>query len=232
MSFPVSNNLLDMLPPEERAALLPHLEAVSLPMGTVLFEAEERPRYVHFVTAGMASIVTPMSDGTSVEVGVVGREGLVEAMHLLGPGQTSTRCFLQVAGSGLRMNFNIFEERFFRDGMMRLALRYAQYQSHLLSQIAACNRHHEVEERLARWLLMVEDRIGSPDLRLTQEFLASMLGSRRSTVTVMAGTLQRSGLIRYQRGHVNILDRESLESVACECYAVTKRLFDDLSKKL
>ena len=229
MAFPLSNALLESLPPSERAAISAALEPVPLPSGALLFEAEERPRYVHFLTSGMASIVTPLNDGGSVEVGVVAREGIPEAMHLLGPGRSQTRCFIQVPGSGFRMSFKDFERHFFKDQTMRLIMRYAQYQGNLLSQIAACNRLHEVEERLARWLLMVEDRIGSPELNLTQEFLGSMLGTRRSTVTITAGTLQRSGMISYHRGKVCIVDRGGLEHTTCECYAVTKRLLDELS---
>lgn len=211
--------------------MLPQLEAVSLPLRTVLFEPEESPRYVHFITSGMASIVTAMSNGDVAEVGIVNREGMPEALHLLSPASGSTRCFMQIAGSGLRMGFKAFEQNFYQDPTIKkLVLRYAQYQGHILGQLAACNRLHEVEERLARWLLMVQDRVDSPDLHLTQEFLANMLGARRSTVTIMAGTLQRAGLIQYRRGNVTILDRENLENTACECYPVTRRLFAGLYK--
>ena len=232
MTFSISNALLDSFLPAEKAEIVAVLEPVPLPSGSPLFEAGERPRYVHFLTAGMASIVSPMSDGSSVEVGVVGREGMPEALHLLGPGYGQTRCYMQVPGSGFRMSFKDFQERFFHNRTARLVMRYAQYQSNLLSQIAACNRLHEAEERLARWLLMVQDRIGSSDLTLTQEFLGIMLGSRRSTVTLMAGALQRSGFITYHRGRIKILDTESLENVTCECYAITKKLLVKLSEDL
>jgi hypothetical protein len=147
---------------------------------------------------------------------------MAEALHLLGPGHVQTNCFMQIAGTGLRMRFIDFEHIFRRDEAVRgTVLRYVQFQSLVLSQIAACNRLHEVEERLARWLLMVSDRIGDSELRLTQEFLSQMLGARRSTVTLVAGTLQRSGLIEYSRGEVKILDRAGLERAACECYRIT-----------
>jgi CRP-like cAMP-binding protein len=231
LSFPLSNLLLQTLSPAARDALLLHLEAVPLPVGAVIYEPETTPRYVHFLTSGMASIVTIMADGDAVEVGIVCREGLPEAMHLLGPGSGATRCFMQIAGSGLRMPYNIFEQVFQHDeSVRRLVLRYAQYQGQILGQLAACNRLHEVEDRLARWLLMLQDRLDSPSIPLTQEFLANMLGTRRSTVTLVAGTLQRSGMIQYRRGDVRVLDRESLEDTACECYAVTRRLFRDLYK--
>jgi hypothetical protein len=179
----------------------------------------------------MASIVTTMSNGDAVEVGIICREGIPEVLQLLGPGGGFTSCFMQIAGSGFRMDFRIFEQLFLRDeGLRRLVLRYAQYQGRMLAQLAACNRIHEGEERLSRWLLMVHDRLDSREIHLTQEFLANMIGTRRSTVTLMAGILQRGGLIQYQRGHVQILDPESLESTACECYPITRRLFQDLYK--
>lgn len=174
----------------------------------------------------MTSIVTAMGTGELAEVGIVTREGFPEALHLLGPALVHTRGFMQIAGTGLRMSFKAFEQQFLeQESLSRLILRLVQYQSLTLGQLAACNRLHEVEERLARWLLMVQDRIGDPHIPLTQEFLANMLGTRRSTVTIIAGTMQRSGLIEYKRGHVKILDRPGLESIACECYRITHKLF-------
>ncbi len=222
MNHAPTNLLLDLLPAHERAMLMRQLEPVALPVRTVLFEPEQIPHYVHFITSGLASIVTYMKEGEAAEVGLVGREGMAEALHLLGPGHVQTNCFMQIAGTGLRMRFIDFEHIFRRDEAVRgTVLRYVQFQSLVLSQIAACNRLHEVEERLARWLLMVSDRIGDSELRLTQEFLSQMLGARRSTVTLVAGTLQRSGLIEYSRGEVKILDRAGLERAACECYRIT-----------
>lgn len=231
VTFSLSNALLDALPVVERTALLAKLEPVALPQGTVLSEAKRRPRYVHFLSSGMASIVTPMNDGAAIEVGVVGREGIVEILHLLGPMSGPTRCMIQIGGSGLRLDFASFQEHFFRDETKRLALVFAQYHGNLLSQIAACNRCHRVEERLARWLLMVADRIGDATLELTQEFLANMLGSSRPVVAVSAGELQRRGIIRYRRGTVEILDRKGLEAAACECYPISRKLFRDLSRQ-
>jgi CRP-like cAMP-binding protein len=218
-----TNLLLSLLPAEQRAMLMRLLEPVALPLRAVLFEPERAPYYVHFITSGLASIVTYMKEGEAAEVGLVGRDGLPEALHLLGPALIQTNCFMQIAGTGLRMRFKDFEQLFQRDeAVRRPVLRYVQFQNLVLSQIAACNRLHEVEERLARWLLMVSDRIGDSELRLTQEFLSQMLGARRSTVTLVAGTLQRGGLIEYSRGDVKILDRDKLESAACECYRITQ----------
>lgn len=202
-----------------------------MPLGAILYESGEVPRYAHFLTSGMASTMTTMSNGDAVEVGIVSREGLPEALQALGPGPGFTRCLMQVAGSGFRMDFKIFEELFLREeGLRRLVLRYVQYQGRTLAQLAACNRMHDGEERLSRWLLMVQDRLGTPDIPLTQELIANMIGTRRSTVTLMAGILQRGGLIQYQRGLVRILDQDSLERIACECYPITRRLFQELFK--
>jgi CRP-like cAMP-binding protein len=229
--FPLSNLLFESLPPAEKAALSVNLESVALPVKTVLFEAEQTPRYIHFITSGVASVVTNMAGGEVVEVGLLGREGLPGSIYLLGAQLGSTRCFMQVGGSGMRIEFRKFEQAFMENPELhRRVLQHVQYESFTLSQLSACNGVHEMEERLSRWLLMAEDRLGQPDLPLTQEFLGEMLGARRSTVTVVAGTLQRSGLIEYHRGRVKILDREGLEDVACECYPTTRKLFQNLYK--
>jgi len=217
-----NNLLLSLLAPEQRTSLLRLLEPIALPVRTLLFEPERTPAHVHFVTSGLVSIVTYMKEGEAAEVGLVGNEGIPEALHLLGPGRLQTNCFLQIAGTALRMRYKDFEQLFQGDeAIRRMVLRFVQFQNVSLSQIAACNRLHEVEERLARWLLMVSDRIGGSELHLTQEFLSQMLGARRSTVTLVAGAMQRSGLIEYTRGSVRILDREELENTACECYRIT-----------
>ncbi len=223
MNAAPTNLLLHLLPAEQRVVLMRLLEAVTLPVRTVLFEPAVTPHYAHFITGGLASIVTYMKEGEAAEVGLVGREGLPEALHLLGPAHIQTNCFMQIGGTGLRMRFRELEHLFQRDAVLRrIVLCFVQYQTLNLSQVAACNRLHEVEERLARWLLMVSDRIGSSELRLTQEFLSQMLGARRSTVTLVAGSLQRRGWIEYTRGDVKILDRAGLEGAACECYAITR----------
>lgn len=161
----------------------------------------------------------------------MGREGIAEWLHLLGPELSFTRCFMQIGGTGLKLDHDLFQDEFMSKRSLRLGvLRYVQYSSLILSQLAACNRLHEFEERLARWLLMAQDKVKEPTVRLTQEFLAQMLGSRRSTVTVTAGSLQRAKLIDYSRGRMKILDRAGLENVACECYPIAKRLLDNLYK--
>ena len=180
---------------------------------------------MHFITSGIASVVTTMSDGEGVEVGLHGREGAAESLHLLGPERDATACFIQIAASAWRIDFHRFQEEFYPlEPVRSLMHKHVQYVSLLTGQIAACNRLHDIEERLAHWLLMVADRVGSLSFRLTQEFLAEMIGSQRTTVTLSAGMLKRSGLIDYRRGEVRILDRASLEGAACECYNITRTL--------
>jgi CRP-like cAMP-binding protein len=222
MSQAPVNLLLSRLPDAERKTILPMLKAVVLPLRHVLYEPEQEPPYIHFLTAGMASIVTNMEDGVVSEGGLVGQEGIPESLHLLGPGLVQTRCFMQIAGTGLRMRFHDFEEQLLHLPALRSqVLAFIQYQYLILGQVAACNRLHEVEGRLARWLLMVDDRTHEDQLPLTHEFLAQMLGTRRTTVTHVAGTLQSQSIIDYSRGHVRILDRDKLKALACECYQIT-----------
>ncbi|HEY0785072.1 MAG TPA: Crp/Fnr family transcriptional regulator [Acidobacteriaceae bacterium] len=222
-----TNQILSMLPLAVKTALMRGLEPVALPVRTVLYEPERMPDHVHFMTSGMASVVTSMRNGEVVEVGLVGYEGVAEALHLLGPALLQTTCFMQIAGTGLRMRFGHFQQQLFgNEQLLRPVLGYVQYQALVLAQVAACNRLHEVQERFARWLLMVADRVDDPKLGLTQEFLGQMLGSRRSTVTQVAGELQRAGIIHYSRGQVHILNRAALEDVACECYQVTRDALD------
>ncbi len=229
MAHPLTNRLLDSLPPPARAELLKHLEPVPLPLKAVIFNAGETPRHVHFPTSGVVSVVTVMGGGDGVEVGLTGREGLPQGIHMLGPERGDTRAFMQIAGTGLRMDFKRFEQEFKRNPALSAAvLRFVQSEALVMGQLAACNRLHEIEERLARWLLMVADRIGSLEMELTQEFLGEMLGTRRSSVTIAASTLQRSGIIDYRRGRIQILDRERLEEASCECYPLTRRLFTNL----
>lgn len=226
-----SNLLLEALPPGYRDSLISRMEPVSLPIETVLYKPGELPEHAHFITSGIASIVAMMADGTGAEVGLFGNEGLVECTHLLGPAKVHTTGFIQVDASALRMSFAELQKEFLSSEVLHNAiLASTQVQGLILGQLAACNRFHEVEERLARWLLMVEDRVGSPYFFLTQEFLAEMLGARRTTVTLAAGSLQRSGLIEYRRGHIRILDRPALISAACECYPIVSELVANLYK--
>jgi CRP-like cAMP-binding protein len=201
------------------------MEEVTLPLSTTLWRPFEYPKYAHFMTSGITSIVTIMEDGSGVEVGLIGPEGLVEAFHLLGPASAQTTAFIQSAGTALRIPFAELKKEFLANEALRsVILRFVQGQGLMLSQLAACNRLHEIEERLARWLLMVSDRIGANEFYLTQTFLADMVGAQRTTVTLAAGNLQRGGLIEYRRGRIHILDRPGLEIAACECYPIVRDL--------
>lgn len=225
MAPPLTNLLIESLPPRDKAHLLELVEPVALPLRSELFAVGEKPHYVHFITSGLASNVIEMSGGDGLEVGLAGREDLPESLFLLGPQTGQLRCFMQIGGTALRMDFHRFQQIFDRNEAVRCqVLRHVQYEALMTAQLAACSRLHGVEERLARWLLMVAVRIGSEQMKLTQEFLAFMLGSRRATVTIAAGTLQRSGMIEYHRGNIRIVDRERLEETACECFAITQRL--------
>jgi CRP-like cAMP-binding protein len=197
-----------------------------------MYTPEELPQYAYFLTSGVASVVAETEDGGTAEVGLIGREGLTGSIHLLGPALVQTNCFMQIAGAGLRIPYSDLQLSFRTSPETHdRALELVQQQALTLAQIAGCHRLHEAEERLARWLLMAQDRVQSDVLHLTQEFLGMMLGARRTTVTMVAGAMQRSGLIEYSRGRVTVLSRENLEAAACDCYQVTKTLYDNLYSK-
>ena len=232
MAYPLSNILIDGLPADSRKRLLAHLKRTPISVRTSLYEPGDVPKYVHFLTSGIASVVTPMKNGDTTEVGTIGREGLPQAVHLMGTSLVPTRCFMQITGTALRMEFRAFEKLFDSDESLRRGvMNYAQYQSLLLGQIAGCNRLHEVEARLARWLLMIQDRTAATLLKLTQEFLGQMIGSQRTTVSAVAGALQARGVIEYRRGNVKVLDRTGLQNTACECYPITRHLLEGLYHK-
>ena len=229
MSNRTSNRFLTCLSEESREILMSRCVPVDLPIRFSLFEADQVPLHAFFITSGMASIVTAMEDGGTAEVGIVGVEGLIGGIYLLGPAKVSTSSFMQIAGTGLKISLSDLHKAFRTSGEIRdRILEFYQEQSLTVSQVAGCNRLHEAEERLARWLLMAQDRTQSEILNFTQEFLAMMLGSRRTTVTLIAGALQRAGLIEYSRGRVRILDREKLETAACDCYKIARDLFNNL----
>jgi CRP-like cAMP-binding protein len=203
--------------------------AVDLPLHTVLYEEDCTPRYGYFLTSGLASVVTPMSNGESVEVGFIGHEGVVGSLQLLGPASLSTRCMMQLSGSALRISYSELQKIYATSDEIRVRIQeFVQQQAIMVGQIAGCNRLHNSEQRLIRWLLTAQDRTQSDVLKFTHQYLAEMIASQRTTITVIAGELQERGLIRYSRGSVHILDREGLEKMACDCYAVTKRLYFNL----
>lgn len=227
----VSNLLLDVLSPAARDLVVSQCTPVSLVRRTILYQPQAIPEFCYFLTSGMASIITTMQNGESAEVSVLGHEGLSCGLQLLGPGRVPTTCIMQLDGSGLRIPTAEMRRLFATSDEVRdRILEYVQQQTNMMGQIAACNRLHEAEERLARWLLMTAERTGGLEMNFTQEFLAELLGARRTTVTMVAGALQRSGLIEYRRGRVTILNPEELREAACECYRVTADLYARLYK--
>ena len=227
----IVNQLLAALPPEDYQRLVSHLEYVELISGQVLWEPGEKMTEVYFPTLGMISLVSIMENGSTTEISLVGKEGIVGLPVFLGGDSTTSRAIVQVDGSALKLNGNILKSEFDKGGeLQRLLLLYTQALFTQASQNAACNRQHNIEERLARWLLTTQDCVMKDELHLTQEFISQMLGTRRSGVTVAAGTLQQAGMIRYTRGKINIVSREALNATACECYQVIKNEYIRLLK--
>jgi CRP-like cAMP-binding protein len=223
------NLLLDALSPELRQAVLTLCRPVDLPIRTLLHEQGEHPAHVYFLCSGITSVVVTMAEGGSAEVGLIGREGLVGAMQLLGPTPTPAQSFIQMEGSAQRIRLDDLKNLFLTSNELRTRiLEFVQQQTVTLEQIAACNKLHEAEERLARWLLMSRDRADQDTMTMTQEFMADMLGTRRTTVTLVASSLQERGLISYRRGRVTIVSRENLEKAACDCYRVCKQALHSL----
>jgi len=217
------NRLLAALPDAEYQRLIPHLEHVSLSLKQVLYEVGEPIEYVYFPHQSIVSALSTMEDGSMVEVGLVGNDGIVGIPAALGDNITATTAMVQVPDSAMRMKASLLKSEFQRGGSLQsLLLRYMQAQHAFVSQNAACNRLHYLEGRLARWLLLVCDRVKSNELPLTHEFMSQMLGVRRAGVTEAANMLQQSGLIRYTRGKITILNREELEATSCECYEIIK----------
>lgn len=226
---PGQNRLLSALPRDLQLRLLPALEKVSLPVRHVLSEAGAPVSHVWFPLSGVISLVLTMKDGTSVDVGTVGNEGLVGMPVFLGADCMPVRAVCQVAGQALKLRAESFRRAL--EEHPELNERVRRYLLGLMtsmSQNAACNQVHGVSERMCRWLLMTHDRVGADEFQLTQEFLAQMLGVRRPSVTVAAGELQRAGLIRYHRGRIHVADRAGLEARACECYESVRLELDRL----
>ena len=222
----VTNAPLQALPIEARRRFAAQLTPVTMPVKKVLFEPGKVITDVYFPVSGVISLVTPLEDGNIVEVATIGNEGIV-GVPLRDGGSLAVRAISQVAGTSLRMNAEVFITELSGDSYFRsIVQNYTEALFSQIAQAAACNRMHSNEERLSRWLLMSHDRVGHDVFDITHEFLGQMLGSRRATVTLSMGVLQAAGLIRYHRGRVTILDRQELEAVSCECYAVIQAAFD------
>lgn len=226
---PRENRLLGALSDAELGRWAPHLEPIEMPLGEVLYEPGSRLSHVYFPTTSIVSLLYVMEDGASAEIAVVGNEGIVGISLFMGGESTPSRALVQSAGRGFRLKAALMLQEFNRGGpVLHLLLRYTQALITQMSQTAVCNRHHSLDQQLCRWLLLSLDRLQAKELVMTQELIANMLGVRREGVTEAAGKLQQAGLIRYQRGHITVLDRAGLERRTCECYAVVKKEYDRL----
>jgi CRP-like cAMP-binding protein len=220
---PNPNHILAALPREESARLLIDSKQVELPRGQVLIEPDEPPQFVYFPHRSMVSIVSLLASGESVEAAVVGKEGMVGIPIILGAMTTPAQALVQIPDGATRVSAEAVKAEFVLGlTLHRVILRYTHSMMIQASQTAVCNRLHDINERLCRWLLMCQDRVESADLALTHEFIATMLGTRRAAVTIALGTLETSRLIRRHRGKVTIRSRERLESATCECYGIIR----------
>jgi CRP-like cAMP-binding protein len=225
---PGENRLLVALPKDEYNRLLPQLERVSLPLRDILYEANGPIAHVYFPLSGVVSLVI-MDGGFTLEVGIIGNEGMVGTPIFLGADQSPTKAIVQIPGEALRLEVKVFQKEMRRDGpLYGLVLLYTQAMINQISQSIVCNHRHSVKKRMCRWLVMSHNRVGADEFLLTHEFLAQMLGVCRPTVTAVAGNLQKAGLISYHRGRITVLDRKGLEAASCECYEVIAKELDRL----
>lgn len=226
---PVGNRLLAALPQQEYERLLPKLEPVSLDLKQVLYESNTPIEYAYFPNSGATSMLNFMQDGQTIEAATLGKEGMIGIPLLLGTTQIPFQVIVQIPGNGLRMKADVFKTEVYGGCPLHtLLLRYTQALMNQISQTAACNRLHSVKARCCRWVLMTHDRVESDSFPLTHEFLSIMLGVRRASVSEVAATLQKSGLIDYHRGQMTIRDRHGLEAACCECYESTKQEYKRL----
>jgi len=229
----ITNLLLTSLPEADYKRLSANLEPVTLPLGQTLYETDQQITQVYFPEKSIISLIQTTEQGQSVEVGLVGREGVAGIALISGLTQSPYRAIVQTANGAWRMEANTFKEEFNRGGAFHdLVLRYLHGLLMQIANTAVCNRLHPVEQRLARWLLMIQDRVQAIELHLTHEFIATMLGVGRVPVTLAAGMLQKAGLIQYSRGDITIVNRDGLELVACECYLFSKAEFDKVGLEL
>jgi len=233
---PNQNHLLGALPTAEFERLVAHLKLVPMPLGEILYEPGEQLQHAYFPTTAIVSLHYVMESGASAESAGVGNEGVVGIALFMGGDTTPSSAVVKTAGHAYRLERKLLKQEFDRSGFLqRLLLRYTQALITQMTQTAACNRHHSVEQQLCRWLLSTLDRLPSNELIITQDLVASMLGVRREGITEAAGKLQHAGYIRYRRGHIAVLDRAGLETCACECYAVVRnelrRLLSDVQHR-
>ncbi len=226
------NHLIAALPEDEFTRLKQNLEPVSLSLGKVIYESGELLEYVYFPTTAIISLLYIMENGSTAEIGMAGNDGLVGVALFMGGSTTPNRAVVQSAGNAFRLRTKALQYEFGLNGMFqKILLRYTQYLMTQISQTAVCNRLHSVEQQLCRWLLINHDLLQTNKLIMTHDLIANMLGVRREGVSIAAGHLQKRGLIKYVRGTITMLDREGLETAACECYKVVKEEYDRLLGK-
>ena len=226
------NELLAALPPTEWQRWLPQLEHVEMPLDQVLCETGRTSSYVYFPTTSVVSLVSSMRNGAPAEVATVGNDGMVCISLFMGGQTTTTRAVVRIAGCGLRLPASFMREEFDRSAAVRtLMLRYTQGLIAQMGQLAACNRHHTIEQQLCRLLLSSLDRVQGNEVEMTQELIANTLGVRREGVTLSAHKLQRAGMIHYARGHISVLDRPGLEQRSCECYGEVRTEYRRLRRQ-
>ena len=229
---PVGNRILLAISDSEYKLLRPHLEHVSLPNHLVLHEAGAKLEFAYFLNRGLISLVVVMEDGKTAEAGIVGNEGFSGTPAAVGLSRGPLRAVVQVTGDGFRIKVAALQNALeSAPGLQLMLHRYAAIRGMQVAQTAACNRLHDVKQRLARWLLMTQDRVDSGSLPITHDFLATMLGTDRPSVSLAAGVLQRKGIIEYTRGAVKIMNRKKLEDAACECYGVIRQYDGELGLK-
>ena len=228
----VTNKILLSIPDEEYALIRPHLKFLSMPHHLSLYEPGRPIEFVHFPNGGMVSLVIATEDGKTVEVGEVGREGFAGIQATVGINRNQVREIMQIPGDGFRVKSGALKSVLqSAPELQRILSRYAVVQAMQFAQTAACNRLHNIDQRFARWLLITQDRVDSPSLVITHDFLATMLGTDRPTVSLAAAALQKKKIIDYTRGAVQILNRAKLERCSCECYKVIQQYNREIGLK-
>jgi len=226
----ITNRILRKLSDQEFQIIRPHLEYIDLPHHLTLHQPHRRVRHAHFPNSGLISLVVELKDGKTVEAGLLGKEGAAGIPALLGLERSALREVVQIPGAGFRASVESLRGLLSATpGLHALLSRYAASLAMQVAQTAACNRLHTIEKRLARWLLIAQDRIDSGIIPITHDFLATMLGTDRPSVTVAAGVLQDAEVLQYRRGSVKVVNRKKLEQFACECYEVVRQYDGDLS---
>ena len=229
---PVGNIILLSISDSDYSLLRPHLEYVSLPNHLVLHEAGGKLEFAYFPNRGLISLVVVMKDGKTAEAGIVGKEGFTGTPAAVGLSRSPLQAVVQITGDGFRVEVGALQNSLESAPHLQFMLsRYAAVRGMQVAQTAACNRLHDIGQRLARWLLMTQDRVDSGSLPITHDFLATMLGTDRPTVSLAAGVLQRKKIIEYTRGAVKIVNRKKLEDSACECYGVIQQYDGELGLK-